>query len=70
MEQITLESARVNAGFSVIDVAKKTGKTIKTIYNWENGLTAISATMFFALCKLYNINPDYVKVPIVKDGKF
>ena len=70
MQQITLESARVNAGYSIIDVSKKVNKTVKTIYNWENGRTAISAQMFFELCKIYNVNSDFVRVPIVKDGKY
>lgn len=70
MEQISLESARVNAGMTVSQVAKKTNKTEKTIYNWENGKTPISASMFFYLCEIYNINSDSVKVPVIRDGKY
>lgn len=68
--QISLESARVNAGFTIIEVSEKTGKNVKTIYNWENGVTAIPANMFFKLCEMYGIGFDEVKVPVVKDGKF
>ena len=70
MEQISLESARVNAGMTVSQIAKMLKKNEKTIYNWENGKTPISAYMFFNLCKIYKINADNVKVPIVKDGRF
>lgn len=70
MEQISLESARVNAGMTISQIAKRLNKNEKTIYNWENGKTPISAYMFFNLCKIYNINADSVKVPIVKDGRF
>lgn len=70
IEQISLESARVNAGFTIAEVSKTFNKTEKTIYNWENGKTPISAYMFFALCELYNRNPDTVRVPVIRDGKF
>ena len=68
--RISLKSARVNANMNAEQVGKCIGKSEKTIYNWENALTAIPTQYFFKLCKLYNIDPDYVDVPIVKDGFF
>lgn len=70
MTQITLESARVNAGFTISEIAKELKRSEKTISNWENGKTAIPAIIFFRLCDLYKMNSDNVKVPIVKDGNF
>lgn len=63
MFKITLKAARVNANLTIKDVADKTGKTEKTVHNRENGKTAINLNDFYMLCKLYNINSDYVQVP-------
>lgn len=70
MEQISLESARVNAGYTISAVSKILKKTEKTISNWEKGITPISAAMFYKLCALYGLPRDCVRVPIVRDGKF
>lgn len=70
VKQISLESARVNANYTILDVSKVLNKTEKTIYNWENGKTPIPANIFFYLCDMYKIKSDSVKVPVVKDGKF
>ena len=44
--QITLTAARVNAGYSLDEVAKEMKKTKGTIINWEKGRTSIKIAEF------------------------
>lgn len=61
--QITLTAARVNAGFSLEDVAKKIQKSKSTIINWEKGRTSMKISEFEELCNLYRIAKDYIILP-------
>ena len=61
--QITLTAARVNAGFSLDEVAKKMQKTKGTIINWEKGRTPMKISDFDELCNLYKISKDYIILP-------
>lgn len=70
MPSITLRAARINKGLTLKEASDRVGTTQKTLSNWERGETAISVVKFDALCELYGVNPDYVKTPLVKDGKF
>ena len=63
MLKITLTAARVNAGYSLDEVAKKIKKNKGTIINWEKGRTSISIQDFDELCKLYNISKDNIILP-------
>ena len=63
MFKITLTSARVNAGFSIEDIAKKLHKSKQTIINWEKGKTPLKVTDFEKLCQIYKIPRDYIKLP-------
>lgn len=66
--KITLKAARVNAGLTAKNVSEKVDKTEKTILNWENAKTPISAENFYDLCNIYNIDPDFVQVPSQEDN--
>lgn len=68
MLQITLEAARVNAGYKLKDVAEIVGKAPNTISNWEKGKTTIPKVWFTKLCEVYGIDEDHVIVPNVDDG--
>lgn len=61
--KISLKAARVNAGLTQDDVAKKLGKSNQTIVNWENGRTVIDTANFLALCNLYKIAEDNILLP-------
>lgn len=61
--QITLTAARVNAGYSLDEVAKEMKKTKGTIINWEKGRTSIKIAEFEELCNLYKISKDYIILP-------
>lgn len=59
--QITLKAARVNAGFTIREVAKEMKRDKNTIVAWEKNPSIIRNTEFEALCKLYKIEPKYIK---------
>ena len=61
--QISLTAARVNAGFSLDEVAKKMQRTKGTIINWEKGRTSIKIAEFEELCNLYKISKEYIVLP-------
>jgi transcriptional regulator with XRE-family HTH domain len=60
MLKITLKAARVNAGYSQNEVAKKLNISNKTISSWESGETFPSAKKIVALCELYGISYDNI----------
>lgn len=55
--KITLKAARVNAGLTQKELAKKIGKSETTIVKWENDQTGkkISIENLEKLCKILNI---------------
>lgn len=63
MLKISLASARVNAGYSQMQVAKLLHKDKGTIVNWEKGRSEIKISDFDALCKLYKISQDNIILP-------
>lgn len=53
--QISLAAARVNAGFTQAEVAKRLHISSRTILNWENGVVKIPFISLKVLSELYNI---------------
>jgi len=64
MPKITLNAARVNAGFTQADVAKKIGVAVSTIRNWESGKTFPKQPAIEQMCDLYGIPYDNIKFNI------
>jgi len=62
--RITLEAARVNAGLSQEEAAKKAGVTRFTIANWENGKTRISNAQALGLANIYGIPLEHIFLPV------
>ena len=60
MLKITLEAARVNAGYTQKDAAKKLRVSNKTVQNWENGRSYPSADKIAEICDLYVISYDNI----------
>lgn len=60
--QITLKAARVNAGLSQAETAKKIGVNTQTIARWESGKNDIPVSKFRALCKIYGCKEEEVNV--------
>ena len=58
MPKITLKAARVNAGLTQKEAAKRLGISNKTLWSWENGLSAPKATQTDAICELYGVSYD------------
>ena len=58
MPKITLKAARVNAGLSQEEAAKKLEISKKTLCNWENGSSMPRADKIDRICALYGIPYD------------
>ncbi len=56
--KVSLKAARVNAGFSQKEIAKKMKKSETTILNWENGNTIINVIDFKKICKILGVKED------------
>ncbi len=58
--KISLAAARVNAGLTQADVARKLKKNKQTVVNWENGKTKVDPGNFAALCELYKLPQSFI----------
>lgn len=56
--KITLEAARVNAGYSQKEAAKKLGVSNCTLLRWEKGISMPRANQITDICELYAIPYD------------
>lgn len=61
--QITLAAARVNAGLTQKDVARKMKLNKQTICNWEKGKVIPKPAQLEMMCKIYNIPADNIFLP-------
>lgn len=61
--KITLAAARVNAGMTQEDVAKKLKVSKKTVINWEKGIVTPSFATLDTLSRLYKMPLDYIFLP-------
>ncbi len=60
MKRISLKAARVNAGFSQKEAAKKLEISNKTLCSWENGKTYPDQPMIEKICALYGVTYDMI----------
>lgn len=58
MPKITLKAARINAGLSQAEAAKKLDVSVSTIRNWECGKTFPNQPKIERMCEVYNIPFD------------
>lgn len=61
--QISLAAARVNAGMTQDEVAKKMGVTRATIISWEKGKVIPGIPEMEMLSRTYGIPQDYIFLP-------
>ena len=61
--KIKLNAARVNAGLTQTEVARKLNRNKQTIVNWEKGFTQIKVNDLLALSELYGIPVEYLELP-------
>lgn len=59
--KISLAAARVNAGYTQKEVAKRLNMGERTIRRLESGKTAPTVDKFIELCRLYNCPATAVK---------
>ena len=60
MFKISLEAARVNAGFDQKNAAKELGVSNKTLCNWEKYITFPNSVQVVKICELYQVPYDAV----------
>lgn len=58
MPKISLKAARVNAGYTQKQAAKKLNVSNKTLNNWENGKMIPKADKIEPICTLYCMSYD------------
>lgn len=58
--KISLEAARVNAGYSQKEAAKSLGVSNKTLCLWESGKAFPKADKIVAICNLYGMAYDNI----------
>ncbi|HEM3634644.1 TPA: helix-turn-helix transcriptional regulator [Streptococcus suis] len=58
MTQWTLKACRVNAGYTLRQVAKKVGKNFQTISKYEKNSTSIPFELLKELSELYRVKLD------------
>lgn len=56
--KLTLEAARVNAGYKQAKAAKKLGITQTTLSGWEKNSTKLSYLDAINIGKIYGVSPD------------
>ena len=61
--QISLAAARVNAGLTQSDVAKRMRISKQTIVNWENGRIIPKQAQLYMLSSIYKIPQDNIFLP-------
>lgn len=61
MSRMTLRAARVNAGLTQKDAAKKIGVSNKTLCRWENGDTQPKVgEQIDSICSIYGVDYDNI----------
>jgi transcriptional regulator with XRE-family HTH domain len=61
--RITLRAARVNAGFTQLEVAKRLKVSNKTVMKWETGEAEPSFATLQALSLIYQLPMDCIILP-------
>lgn len=65
--QISLAAARVNAGMTQEQAAKKMKVSKQTIVNWEKGKAEPKISQINELCDLYKIHLDNIFLPQISN---
>ena len=64
MIQISLKAARVNAGLTQEEAAKRLQITKQTLLNWEKGMSEPSISQARQLEQIYGLALDYIFLPM------
>lgn len=63
MKQITLAAARVAAGLTQDDLARKMGVSRSSVTNWERGKTVMRPASFYAFCYITGFDARDIILP-------
>lgn len=63
MGRVTLAGARVSAGYTQEELAKKLGISRDTVAKWESGKLKIRTINLFAVCKVTGFDPADILLP-------
>lgn len=55
-----IEAERVRNGMSKEEMSRKLGISLKTYYNWLNGLTAIPSTALKRMSEMFGVGIEYL----------
>lgn len=58
MPKITMKAARINAGLTQENAAKKMDISKKTLSRWENGISFPTPPKIEEICALYGVSYD------------
>ena len=58
--KISMAAARINAGLTQKEAAKKIGVSCETIKNWEKGKTSPKIKQMPVICDVYSIPVDNI----------
>lgn len=58
--RLTLKAWRINSGLTIEEVAYKLKKTVRTIQNWESGITMPDSANLKRLAEIYHTNIDFI----------
>lgn len=60
--KISLKAARINAGLTQEDAAKKIGVSKQSLSNWECGRNTPKATELMGLCEIYGVPAEMLSL--------
>lgn len=63
MPKISLRAARVNAGLSQEEMAKRLGVTREAVASWETGRVKIKDIHLYAICHVTGFAPEDLFLP-------
>ena len=66
--QISMKAARVNAGISQGEMAKRIGRSQNAVMWWETDKREPRTSDFLRYCEICNIDPKFVRMPQVLEN--
>ena len=63
MVKVSLAGARISAGYTQEELAKKLGVTRNTVNKWENGKIKLNTTNLYAICLVTGFDPADIFLP-------
>ncbi len=64
MVKITMEAARINAGFTQEELAERMGISRSTVINVEKGYTEVKPVYLYAFCHVVGVTEDDILLPV------